>query len=160
MKNTSTLVLCAIFSCITILAQAQERPIPVNEPNYNKPKLFQNLPEKIVIDASILENVFNADLNRPAAINAGAIQFQGNVASKTLNDANKTGTESVTNTVIINLANYPGANLTISKTSNPDGTTTYTGRIISFQHGDLFELQNQKGVWVLVKKNFYDLINE
>src|SRR6476660_7548746 len=82
MKNTSTLVLCAIFSCITILTQAQEKPIPVNEPNYNKPKLFQNLPERIPVDIPTLESLFSSDLNRPASINIAGVQFEGNIASK------------------------------------------------------------------------------
>jgi hypothetical protein len=151
-------VLCAIFSCITILTQAQEKPIPVNEPNYNKPKLFQNLPERIPVDASTLESFFNSDLNRPANINIAGIQFEGNIASKTapsVNDVNPTNAA-----VVIKLTNYPGANFTVNKIINADGSTSYTGRIISFQHGDLFELQNQKGNWILVKKNYYDLINE
>ena len=158
MKSTSTLVLCAIFSCITILTQAQEKPIPVNEPNYNKPKLFQNLPERIPVDASTLESLFSSELNRVASINLAGAQFEGNIASKTapsVNDVNQSSS-----TVIIKLSNYPGANFTINKISNTDGSTSYTGRIISFQHGDLFELQNQKGNWVLIKKNYYDLINE
>lgn len=160
MKSTSTLVLCAIFSCMTILTQAQEKPVPVNEPDYNKPKLFQNLPERIAVEASTLESLFGFDMSRPASINIAGIQFQGNIASKTASDVNQVGAVSATNTVIINLTNYPGANFTLSKTISPDGSINYTGRIISFKHGDLFELQNQKGNWVLVKKNFYDLINE
>src|SRR4029078_13589983 len=87
MKNTGTLVLCTIFSCITILTQAQEKPIPINEPNYNKPKLFQNLPERITVDISTLESIFSADQGRPANINISAgIQLQGSVTSKTTND--------------------------------------------------------------------------
>ena len=158
MKNTSTLVLCAIFSCITILTQAQEKPIPINEPNYNKPKLFQNLPERIPVDVSTLESLISSDLNRVASINIAGVLFEGSIASKTapsVNDINQSNT-----TVIIKLTNYPGANFTINQIINADGSTNYTGRIISFQHGDLFELQNQKGNWVLVKKNYYDLINE
>jgi hypothetical protein len=42
----------------------------------------------------------------------------------------------------------------------PDGTTKYTGRIISIRHGDLYQLIQEDAGWVLVKKNFYDLINE
>ena len=158
MKNTSTLVLCTIFSCITILTQAQEKPIPINEPDYNKPKLFQNLPERIPVDASTLESLLSSDLNRAASINLAGAQFEGNVASKTapsVNDVTPTNT-----TVIIKLTNYPGANFTVNKIINADGSISYTGRIVSFQHGDLFELQNQKGSWFLVKKNYYDLINE
>lgn len=154
MKNTSTLVISTIFSCITILAQAQDKSIPINEPNYNKPKLFQNLPDRLAVDASTLENLFSLGVNHAASINMAGIQFQGNVSSKSSTDV------SQSSTIIIGLTNYPGANFTLTKTSKPDGTNNYAGRIISFQHGDLFELQNQKGNWVLVKRNYYELINE
>ena len=156
MKNTGTLVLCAIFSCITILTQAQDKSIPLNEPDYNKPKLFQNLPEKINVDVATLETLFNADINHPASMTIAGVQFQGNVSSKN----NIISTTSQTSTVILSLSNYPGANFTLSKIISADGTTSYIGRIISFKRGDLLELQNQKGNWVLVKRNYYDLINE
>lgn len=156
MKNTSTLVISTIFSCITIFTQAQEKSIPINEPNYNKPKLFQNLPDRIAVDASTLDNLFSLDINHAASINMAGIQFQGNVASK----INNTDNQTQGSTIIIGLTNYPGANFTLTKASNPDGTISYAGRIISFQHGDLFELQNQKGNLVLVKRNYYELINE
>jgi hypothetical protein len=149
-------VISTIFSCITILTQAQEKSIPINEPNYNKPKLFQNLPDRIAVDASTLENLFTLDVNHAASINTAGIQIQGNVSSK--NSISNDVTQS--STIIIGLTNYPGANFTLTKTSRPDGTINYAGRIISFQHGDLFELQNQKGNWVLVKRNYYELINE
>ena len=157
MKNTGTLVLCTIFLCITVVTQAQDQRIPLNEPNLNKPKLFQNLPEKIVVDASTLEGAFDLAKGSAASINiGGGLLLQGNVLSKT----NATDDVIQNNTVIISLANYPGANFTLTKINNADGTIGYVGRIISFQHGDLLELQNQKGNWVLVKRNFYDLINE
>jgi hypothetical protein len=61
---------------------------------------------------------------------------------------------------VINSTNYNGARLTFSKTSNRDGSVSYNGRIVSFQHGDLFELKNQEGSFVLIKRNFYELVNE
>jgi hypothetical protein len=144
---------------MTILTQAQEKPIPINEPDYNKPKLFQNLPERIPVDASTLESLFSSELNRAASITiAAGIQFEGNITSKTAPSANDVNQSN--STVVIKLSNYPGANFTVNKIINTDGSTSYTGRIISFQHGDLFELQNQKGNWILVKRNYYDLINE
>jgi RecB family endonuclease NucS len=42
-----------------------------------------------------------------------------------------------------------------------DGTVKYNGRLMTdFQHGDLFVLQQKDGGFALVKKNFYDVINE
>jgi hypothetical protein len=62
--------------------------------------------------------------------------------------------------VVIRCADFDGARLTLSKVNMPDGTTKYTGRIISIRHGDLYQLIQEDAGWVLVKKNFYDLINE
>jgi hypothetical protein len=63
-------------------------------------------------------------------------------------------------TISIRSSNYPGASFTLSRITNPDGTIRFSGRIISFKHGDLLELQERNGQLVLVKRNFYDLVNE
>lgn len=62
--------------------------------------------------------------------------------------------------VVIRCAGFDGARLTLSKITLPDGSIKYTGRIISLQHGDLYQLVEDASGWVLVKRNFYDLINE
>jgi hypothetical protein len=154
MKTTSTLVLSSIFVCFSLLAHAQVKQVPLNEPDRNKPKLFQNLPEKINVEAATLESMFSLESNRPAYLDIAGIPFQGNILSKSTDDVTSA------NTIVMQLSNYPGANLTVSKIIQEDGSTKFIGRIISFKHGDLYELQNQKGNWVLVKRNFYDLVNE
>jgi hypothetical protein len=50
--------------------------------------------------------------------------------------------------------------LTISRTTHTDGTITYAGRLMSFQRGDLYELQTRDGNLVLVKRKFNELVNE
>jgi hypothetical protein len=68
--------------------------------------------------------------------------------------------ENNIHSVVIRSRNFNGATLTLSSSAQPNGTVKFTGRIISFQHGDLYELQNQNNQYILIKKNFYDLINE
>ena len=157
MKNLRTTVLCAVIALCSHSVLAQNKPVPVNEPDYNKPKLFANLPDKIQVSAGELDNLFNTQAGRPANLKLSAVndlRFEGEIASV----AGKH--EDSLQTIIIRLTNYNGARFTLSRISNTDGTVSYTGRIISFGHGDLYELQKQDGGLVLVKRNFYDLVNE
>ena len=68
--------------------------------------------------------------------------------------------DNTIHSVVIRSANFNGATLTLSSSAQPNGTVKFTGRIISFQHGDAYELQNQNDQYILIKKNFYDLMNE
>ena len=43
LKLSGFCLLCMLF-CATVSAQDK---VPLNEPDYNKPKLFNNLPDKI-----------------------------------------------------------------------------------------------------------------
>jgi hypothetical protein len=62
--------------------------------------------------------------------------------------------------IVVRSTNFAGASLTISKITNEDGTITYRGRIISRQHGDLYELKQVNNNYVLIKRKYYDLVNE
>lgn len=156
MKNLCTLSMCVLLLISGITVNAQNR-IPLNEPDLNKPKLFSNLPEKISVNASELETFFIAQVgtNTQLSLASDANQkFEGNLVSRS--DRSADGIQ----TAIIGSSNYNGARMTVTKRQNEDGTVSYLGRIISFQHGDLYELQNLQGQWFLVKKNYYDLVNE
>lgn len=157
MKNLRTAVLCAMMALTGITAIAQNERIPINEPDYNKPRLFTNLPDKIQLNNSELESFFSTQVGshtRLSLVTDLNQNFEGDLVSLSLR------TSDGTQTAIVRSTNYNGARLTITKKENPDGSASYVGRIISFQHGDLFELQNLQGKWFLVKRNFYDLVNE
>ena len=157
MKNLRTTVLCAGFALCSLGSFAQNKTIPVNEPDYNKPKLFANMPDKIPVSADELNALFITQVGRPANLNAASdvqAKFEGEVIS--VSDQSVQGLQSI----LIRSTNFNGARMSFSKITQEDGTVKYTGRIISFKHGDLYELQNQQGQLVLVKRNFYDLINE
>jgi hypothetical protein len=156
MKNLRTYVMCVCMTSCSLVSFAQNKPVPINEPDLSKPRLFSNLPEKIQVNIADLDRLFGSQQGRPAPVNLSLginAQLEGTVTS----------ISSVTDdlqTVIVRSTNYNGANLTVSRRQLPDGSFSYTGRIVSFKHGDLYELQQQQGTWMLVKKNYYDLVNE
>jgi hypothetical protein len=148
--------MCILLGISGITVNAQNR-IPLNEPDLNKPRLFSNLPQKIAVNASELDAYFTAPIGSNTQLNLASDanqKFEGNLVSRSERTANSI------QTAIIRSSNFNGARMTVSKRLNEDGTVTYIGRIISFQHGDLYELQNLEGQWFLVKKNYYDLVNE
>jgi hypothetical protein len=149
------IMLCGVVS-------AQEKEIPLNEPNYNKPLLFADLPDKIPVEAAYLKSVLTnsgtpgkdvqfrlADSKAGSKVN----QFSGKVISVA---AKETGA----NSIIIRSSNFSGATLSISEVQLEDGTMTFRGHIISMQHGDLFELELIEGQYYFIKRKFHDLINE
>ncbi len=159
MKSLRTTILCVSISLCSLcsFAQKPDQSIPFNKPNYNKPKLFSNLPDSISISIDNLNSLFNTQVGRASSVylsDNSIFKFEGLVMSTSSKYGN------TMNSVVIRSTNYNGATLTISKTMNADETISYSGRIISFQSGDLFELQNKDGHLTLVKRNFYDLVNE
>ena len=157
MKNLRTTTLCVCLTLYSLCSSAQNQKIPINEPDYNKPKLFENLPDKIPVSLDNITSLFNSSVGRPVNISLAEgrqFQFEGQVVST----ASKF--ENTLQSIVVRSTNYNGATLTVSRITSPEGIVTYTGRIISFQHGDLYELQNKDGIYTLVKRNFYDLVNE
>ena len=156
MKSLRTAVLCAGLALCTLGSYAQEKP-PVNEPDYNKPKLFSQLPERVQLNTADLAGLFNTGVGKATKLSlsdATQLQFEGEVISSGSQNQN------TLQSMVIRSTNFNGARFTISRITNPDGSIIYRGRIISFKHGDLLELQNLNGQYTLVKKNFYDLVNE
>jgi hypothetical protein len=157
MKNFRVPVLYTCILFCSLCSFAQHQPIPLNEPDYNKPKLFQHLPDNISVNLAVLIGLLNSPLGQSVNINLSdnsSFLFQGKVISFASKYDNKI------QTVVLRSTNYNGASLTFSRITRSNGTITYTGRLLSFQHGDLYELKEQGAGMVLMKKNFYDLVNE
>ena len=143
-------LMLTIFST-SVSAQADR----INEPNYNKPKLFDALSNDINVVPSQWTNLLNYEVGQSVNITlAPGFQFQGQVVST----ADKY--ENSIQSVVIASSNFNGARLTFSKITDADMKVYYTGRIISFQHGDLFELVNRDNQYYFIKRKFYDLVNE
>ncbi len=157
MKNLRLFVLCACIYGGGYTAAAQTRPVPLNEPDYNKPRLFQAYPEKITINTNSFQHLFSAPVGSLVQANiadGSSFQFAGEVISA----ASKYNNRIIS--VVIRSSNFPGACLTVSKLTAENGTVSYTGRIISKEHGDVYVLQEEKGLFSLIKKNYTDIVNE
>lgn len=152
MKNPVKAILClsVFFICLDINAQTP----PVREPDMTRPSLFQNLPEKISCRINDLSAFLELETGRTASfVFTNTISFQGVVSSVASID-------NSLQSVVIRSTNFPGAALSFSKITKQDGTISYAGRIISFQHGDAYEINVENGQYFFVKKGFYDLVNE
>ncbi|MEO5945293.1 MAG: hypothetical protein ABIP79_00640 [Chitinophagaceae bacterium] len=159
MKNLRTHAVCVCISLMSLssFAQTNSKP-PINEPDYNKPRLFDNLPERIPVNINNISSLFNSaigvEVGKGISENPSTFRIEGQVIANSLTNNDKQ------QNVVIRSTNYNGAGFTISKTIDADGAVTYNGRLINLKYGDLYLLEKDKEGYTLVKKNFYDLINE
>lgn len=157
MKNPRIPALCLCAMLFSLCTFAQNHKDLVNEPDNKKPKLFSSLPDRIPLSIDKINDLLGTPVGQSTKLKStenAAFEFDGEIISKASRQENNI------ESVVIRSSNFNGANLTISKIILADGTVTYAGRIISFQHSDLYELQQQNGQFVLVKRNFIDLVNE
>lgn len=156
MKNLQLLGICLTLTIICATTSAQDA-VRVNEPDHNKPRLFNNLPDKIPVHILDLQGLINSETGKNISLNLGELtanKFAGKVISK----ANKYNNNI--RSVVIRSSNFNGATFTLSSSIRSNGTVKFTGRIMSLQHGDVYELQNQNDQYILIKKNLNDLMNE
>src|SRR6187399_1507697 len=152
MKNLVKGIICLSLFVICQLSNAQTPP--VREPDMNRPSLFQNLPNKISCRINDLSALLESETGKPVSFSlVDNLKFQGVVSSVAKFD-------NSLNSVVIRSTNFPGAALSFSKITKEDGTFSYVGLIISFQHGDAYEINLENGQYYFVKKGFYDLVNE
>ena len=153
MKNLLKGIIC--LSLFLICHQSNAQTPPVREPDMNRPSLFQNLPNKISCRINDLSALFQSETGKAISFSlVDNLNFQGvisSVASKSDNSLNS---------VVIRSTNFPGAALSFSRIKKEDGSFSYVGLIISFQHGDAYEITLENGQYYFVKKGFYDLVNE
>ncbi|HQW43924.1 MAG: hypothetical protein IPP02_03380 [Chitinophagaceae bacterium] len=157
MKNLRTAALCVSISLYSLSSVAQTGDIPINEPNLNKPKLFQNLPDIIPVKMNNITVLMGAEVGRPVSLSlsdATVFQFEGIIVSSV------SKYENTIQSIVIRSTNFPGATLTVSRITDDTGNISYIGRMLSMQHGDMFELKNENSQFLLVKRKFYDLVNE
>src|SRR5688572_31677956 len=140
MKNLRTTLLCVCLQLCGLCTLAQVE-VRVNEPDMNKPKLFNTLPEKITVNPEKLAGLLTDPVGTDVNILIGDLMpFQGRVVSSS-------NTNDLMSSIVIRSTNYPEALLTFSR-AIIDGIVTYSGRILSMKHGDLFELQLKNGEYI------------
>lgn len=158
MKNLKLQGLTLSFVLMSMIGQAQKENHSI-DPDRNKPKLFTQLPDRIPITQQDLEALIqnNPETGKDVAVDLtgkGSATFAGKVVST----ATKYGNSI--RSIVIRSNSFNGATFSLSAIRNEEGKTVYTGRIISFKHGDLYELQPSGDQYVLVKRSFTELVNE
>lgn len=154
MKYLKSGAICVLLSFSFLTSIAQFTP-PTPKTDLNKPKLFADLDEKIKLNVTDLEALL--DLPEGQTVNVhlgGPFNYRGTIVSKS--DA----TEASVKSVVIKSINRAGATLTFTKVMGENESFQYRGRILSLQHGDAFDIQEEGGQYMLVKKSLYDLFNE
>lgn len=139
-----------LYCCSSLQAQP---PVPLNEPDLKKPRLFNSLPDRVPVESTLLKSLISGSEGSSIQLPMGKTSLEGTIISTSFKYNN-------IRSVLIRSSNFNGASMTLSSSTTPDGTVKISGRILSMQHGDLFELHNEKGTYVFVRKEFYDVINE
>ena len=86
MKNLRTQALCLFALLFSICSSAQNEKDHINEPNYNKPALFSNLPEKIPVSMDKINALLGTPIGNAARLNLAdnsPLQFDGEMAGQT-----------------------------------------------------------------------------
>jgi hypothetical protein len=151
------LALSVIFFVASSSAQDNKTLVP-RETDYNKPKLFSTLPDNIKLNIDSLGNIFSSPTGKQVNLGFGDKILPTTFAGKVISVASKY--ENKIQSIVVRSSNFNGATLTLSSTTMADGTIKYTGRIISFEHGDAYELQKKGDQYMFVKRNLYELVNE
>ena len=153
--KTSALGVLLSVCMLQVAAQQNTKKLPISQYDYNKPKLFKDLPDRINVPLKNFDNVFDFEVGKSVDLPFSSnFQFTGTVVSKAEDVA------SNVKSIVIKSTNKVGATLALSRMINPDNTITYRGRIMSFKHGDAYEIANENGSYYLVKKGLYDLYEE
>lgn len=143
----------AFLLLCSFLAQAQDQKFPINDPDRNKPKLFADLPQKMEARISEMQNLFRHKVGAVISMQLSEqFLFEGSIVSKAEDPQVKS--------VVIRSTNRPGAVLSFSRTQHADGSEKFVGMIISRNNADAYEITKEKGHYVFIKKDLYDLMNE
>lgn len=153
MKILKTGAALALLMAVHFSAAAQSN-LPVNEPDYNKPKVFSDLPNTLSLRTGDAEALLSLPVGATANANlAVGFTLSGTVVSKSSSTA-------ASQSVVVKSTLRRGAVFTFTRIKNADGTAVYRGRIISKEAGDVLEIAKESGVYVLRKKAYYDVLNE
>lgn len=134
-------MLCFLFH---FNLQAQLPPLHKILPD--KAFLFSNLPDKSLIKHSLIENLFAGPASGPVRIRLSPDSyFEGIITERLEKNDNVT-------TINVKSSNYNGALLSISRILNSNKEYTFTGRIVSLQHGDVLILKKENNDYFFSKE--------
>lgn len=140
-KSIFVMLLC--LSTVASFAQQSE----------TRPKLFADKAQTISLDKTTLENAITQIQGNLVTINlSSTFQFTGNVI---FNERRNTQLQ----TMAIRSSENSKSVLQISKITNKDNTTSFTGRIINPEAADGFLIKNNNGIYTLQKFETSDVLS-
>jgi hypothetical protein len=152
MKVLQFITICVLFCHCYFYSGAQEK-IPINQPDYNKARLFDDIPKKIILKTADMESLFDFSVGSPVIAKFSKdFYLQGAVVSKS--------TDATVKAIVIKATNRQGAVFTFTKIAKSDGACIYKGRILSRNNSDAFEIVKENDQYVLQKKNYYEIVSE
>lgn len=158
MKNIRIPMLCLCIVTFQLCVTAQESHPLAPKTDLNKPKIFNALPERIKVSLVALDALIEKQTGNTTSVETlmdnQVLRFEGSILFS-VNDV-----QSKLKSIMLQLPSFGGARFTLTQLTHADGTKEYAGRILSFQHGDAYILEKHKDDYYLIKKNFYDLVNE
>jgi small nuclear ribonucleoprotein (snRNP)-like protein len=148
-NNLSISFLLLSVACI---AQAP----PVNEPDYNRPALFGDLPDTVFMNEADMLSLFDKTLGEQVQLKlTNSFFYEGTLQSIV------TYGNPYRASLVIKSSNKQGSALYITKIIEPSGTTIIRGRIIGSKNIDAYELIYIPGAgYTFRKNNYYKLVNE
>jgi hypothetical protein len=153
MKKLKSGAICVLLTICYAGAVAQNPPS--SKADFEKPALFSDLPEKLDVNIPALEALLDLSAGQSINVPLGrSFTLQGVIISKS--DANDPNVKAV----VIKSSNRKGATLTFTRIRKEDGSFSYLGRMLSYNHRDAFEITFENGQYFLKKKKSLDIFNE
>ena len=141
------------FSAFSSFDSAAQEKLPINPTNYNKAKLFEDVPQKISLRVDEMEHLFEIEVGRAVTVKFSKdFYLMGTVVS--------TSQDASVRSMVMRATNRQGAVFTFSKIKDQSGSFVFRGRILSRDNGDAFEIVNENGQYSLLKKNDHEIIIE
>ncbi|RYZ23198.1 MAG: hypothetical protein EOO16_06015 [Chitinophagaceae bacterium] len=127
---------------------------PLREPDPHKPLLFATLPAVQPLQPEKLDGLLEHVVGDTVSFQLSpALRFAGIVVS--VSD----GSDKALRSVVIRSNTLGGATFSFARRTGKEGIE-YTGRLLSYNHGDALEVVQENGKYRLEKRGLYDLLSE
>ena len=154
MKNRKPGAFLTFLTLSICFASAQVSRPPLNTPDYSKPRIFADLPEKMSLRIASTEGL----LDQPIGATVSAIIAKDFTVTGTV--VSKSNPEDTTVKSVVIRTNRQGAIFTFSRIKTRNGKPSYIGRMLNRTNGDALEIVREGQEYFIRKKGIYDMLNE
>lgn len=153
--KTVAFLVVAYFSANTISAQnvslspdktaSLDKIVAPKQFFIEKPKLFNNLPDKFTVGKLFLQQLFSGNISTISLPAANGEPLQGEVIERVQKNPNVMS-------INIKLSNYDGALFNVSRIILSDLSVSYVGRVINIKNGDILLLNRENDQFYFTKE--------